>query len=181
MPTVRGEKKGSKKRYASLIHDDNGDRKLYFAGMESSRRDWTALAKEFQADLFSLLFRVDNESKLRDELKGIIGRRHKDLYEGKLDDKLVYVKGIHKPLDEYTKNIPPHVRAAKKLDNLDGRVVHYVITTAGPEPVQKRSGSPLDYSHYSDKQLAPIADMVLRFFDMDYQALAQNRKQLKLF
>jgi DNA polymerase-2 len=181
MPTVRGEKKGSKKRYAGLIHDENGDRKLYFAGMESSRRDWTALAKEFQADLFSLLFRLDNESKLRDELKGLIGSRHKDLYEGTLDDKLVYVKGIHKPLDEYTKNIPPHVRAAKKLDNLDGRVVHYVITTAGPEPVQKRSGAPLDYGHYSDKQLAPIADMVLRFFDMDYQALAQNRKQLKLF
>jgi DNA polymerase-2 len=77
--------------------------------------------------------------------------------------------------------VPPYVRSAKKLENLDGRVVHYVITTAGPEPFQKRSGAPLDYNPYSDKQLAPIADMVLHLFDMDYQSLAQNRKQLRLF
>ncbi|MEJ2364721.1 MAG: DNA polymerase domain-containing protein [Deltaproteobacteria bacterium] len=181
MPTIRGEKKGSKKRYAGLFYDAGGDRKLYFAGMESSRRDWTLLAKQFQSDLFSLLFRIDNDSKLRDELKDLVRSRHKDLYEGKLDQMLVYTKGIHKPLEQYTKTIPQHVRAARKLESLEGNVIHYVITTAGPEPVQNRSGAPLDYKHYSDKQLAPIADMVLQYFDMDYQALSQDKKQLKLF
>jgi DNA polymerase II len=181
MPTVRGQEKGSKKRYAGLMHGEAGDHKLYFAGMESSRRDWTMLAKEFQADLFSLLFRVDNESTLMDELKELIRSRHSDLYAGKLDNKLMYVKGIHKPLEDYTKNVPPHVRAAKKLESLDSRVVHYVMTKAGPEPVQKRSGAPLDYSHYSEKQLAPVADMVLRFLDVDYSSITGQEKQLKLF
>jgi DNA polymerase-2 len=55
------------------------------------------------------------------------------------------------------------------------------MTKAGPEPLQKRSGAPLDYAHYSDKQLAPVADMVLRFFEMDYQSLIRNHEQLKLF
>ena len=181
MPTIRGENKGSKKRYAGLLYKDKGDPELYFAGMESSRRDWTALAKEFQADLFTLLFTKDSESNLRDELSDLIRIRHEQLYNGELDEKLVYSKGIHKPLKDYTKNVPPHVRAARMLDRLDGRIVRYVMTKAGPEPVQKRSGATLDYNHYSEKQLAPIADMVLRFFDMDYRSITGGGKQLDLF
>ena len=73
------------------------------------------------------------------------------------DDKLVYRKGISKRLEDYTKNVPPHVRAARKLDRYDGRIVSYVMTTAGPEPVQKKSNAGYDYDHYSQKQLTPIA------------------------
>jgi DNA polymerase-2 len=73
------------------------------------------------------------------------------------------------------------VRAAKKLDSFDGRIIHYVMTKAGPEPFQMRSGAPLDYTHYSDKQLAPVADMILRFFEMGYQSIIQDQEQLKLF
>jgi len=118
---------------------------------------------------------------LRDDLKKLIQRRYNDLYEGKLDEKLIYTKGIHKPLDEYTKNVPPHVRAAKKLESFDGRIIRYVVTKAGPEPIRKRSHTPLDYNHYSEKQLAPIADMILRFFDMDYRSIIGGAKQLDLF
>ena len=82
MPTVRGNDKGSKKRYVGLVHDEGGKDQLFFAGMESSRRDWTALAKDFQADLFPLLFRVENESSLRDEMKDLIRRTHHALYGG---------------------------------------------------------------------------------------------------
>ena len=77
--------------------------------------------------------------------------------------------------------MPPHVQAARKLDQLDGRIVSYVITIAGPEPIQKRSGADYDYDHYSEKQLAPIADMVLRFFKMDYNSIIRNERQLNLF
>jgi DNA polymerase-2 len=181
MPTIRGNEKGSKKRYAGSLQSEWENPELFFAGMESSRRDWTLLAKEFQADLFSILFRTENDSKLRGELKSLVRGRYKDLYAGKLDDKLVYVKGIHKRLEDYTKNVPPHVRAARKLERLDGRIVHYVMTKAGPEPVQKRSGAPLDYGHYSEKQLAPVADMVLGHFGLDYESLAKNQEQLSLF
>jgi DNA polymerase-2 len=84
-------------------------------------------------------------------------------------------------LEDYTKNVPPHVRAARMLDQFDGRIIRYVMTTDGPEPVQKRSNAAYDYGHYSHKQLAPIADMVLRFFDLDYRSLIIGGKQLNLF
>ena len=131
--------------------------------------------------LFTLLFKKDGASELVDELCDLVRNRHRELYDGKLDDKLVYRKGISKRLEDYTKNIPPHVRAARMLDQLDGKIVSYVMTTAGPEPIQKRSNTAYDYGHYSEKQLAPIADMVLRFFDLDYRSLTKGGKQLNLF
>ena len=181
MPTIRGRNTGSKKRYAGLLIDETGAGELYFAGMETTRRDWTTLAKKFQVDLFSLLFKKADTLNLKEALCELVSSRHKQLYDGKLDDMLVYKKGISKRLEDYTKNVPPHVRAARMLDEFDGRVVSYVMTTAGPEPVQKRSNAAYDYRHYSEKQLAPIADMVLRFFDLDYRSLITGGKQLSLF
>jgi DNA polymerase-2 len=181
MPTVRGSDTGSKKRYAGLFINETGAGELYFAGMETTRRDWTALAKEFQIDLFTLLFKKGSSPDLKDELYDLVRSRHNQLYDGKLDDKLVYRKGISKRLEDYTKNVPPHVRAARMLDQLDGRIVSYVMTTAGPEPIQKRSNAAYDYGHYSEKQLLPVADMVLCFFDLDYRSLIIGGKQLNLF
>ena len=37
----------------------------------------------------------------------------KDLWAGKMDEDLVYKKRLTKPVDEYIRNIPPHVKAAK--------------------------------------------------------------------
>jgi len=159
MPTIRGRDAGSKKRW----------------------RDWTELAKEFQADLFDLVFLEYDTSDLKDNLAELVQSRQNRLYAGELDHKLVYRKGISKRLEDYTKTVPPHVRAARMLDKLDGRIVYYVMTTAGPEPVQKRSGTGFDYNHYSEKQLAPVADMVLRVFDMDFRSLTTNQNQLNLF
>jgi len=181
MPTIRGRNTGSKKRYAGLFINDTGTAELYFAGMESTRRDWTALAKEFQVDLFSLLFNQSDTPDLKDALSDLVRSRHQALYDGKLDDKLVYKKGISKRLEDYTKNVPPHVRAARMLDQFDGRIVSYVMTADGPEPVQKRSTAGYNYGHYSHKQLAPIADTVLRFFDLDYRSLITGGRQLNLF
>jgi DNA polymerase-2 len=150
-------------------------------GIQLSERLNCFLNTELQVDLFTLLFKKSNTPDLKDELCDMVRSRHKQLYDGKLDDKLVYKKGISKRLEEYTKNIPPHVRAARMLDQLDGRIVSYVMTTTGPEPVQKRSNAAYDYRHYSEKQLAPIADTVLRFFDLDYRSLIIGGKQLNLF
>ena len=181
MPTVRGNDTGSKKRYTGLLLNEAGESEIIFTGMESNRRDWTELAKDFQANLFSLLFRKDGTPEISDELCDLVRNRHRKLYDGELDDKLIYRKGISKRLEDYTKNIPPHVRAARMLDQLDGKIVSYVMTTAGPEPIQKRSSASFDYGHYSEKQLAPVADMVLRFFDLDYHSLTKGGKQLNLF
>ena len=53
---------------------------------------------------------------------------------GELDDALVYRKNLRKDVDEYTATTPPHVAAARKSTQPSGRLISYVITTAGPEP-----------------------------------------------
>ena len=101
------------------------------------------------------------------------------LFAGELDDRLEYRKGLSKDPEEYGASAPPHVRAARALDRREGRIIRYVMTVDGPEPVQKRSGARLDYRHYADKQLAPIADMVLRFLGTDFAALTDEARQMR--
>ncbi|MCL4218515.1 MAG: DNA polymerase II, partial [Candidatus Hydrogenedentes bacterium] len=152
MPSIRGSETGSKKRYAGLAHGAAGAPTVKFTGMECVRSDWTPLARDFQRELYRRVF-------LDMPYIDYVRQTANYLMAGKLDDQLVYRKQLRKPLEEYTKNVPPHVQAARKLDK-PGRWIRYVITTGGPEPAELRT-FPLDYTHYLDRQLAPAADALL--------------------
>ena len=172
-PRQRGEEsKGAKKRYAGLLVKD-GSEKLDFTGLEFVRRDWTELSKKFQLELLDRIF---HEKPVIDYVKRFL----KDIRKGKYDDLMIYVKGLRKDLSSYTKTTPPHVKAARKLERLDSNVIKYYITTEGPEPIQKWE-HPLDYDHYIDKQIRPIADSVLSFYDTDLETLSKGSKQSELF
>ncbi len=93
----------------------------------------------------------------------------KELKQGKYDDKLVYRKRLRKEVEDYTKNIPPHVRAAKMLRE-PGDVVYYVITERGPIPIQMKYND-IDYDHYIEKQLKPIADSVLALLGKSFDSI----------
>ena len=54
-------------------------------------------------------------------------------------------------------------------------------TLVGLDAANDLSGAPPDYRHYAEKQLAPIADMVLRFYGTDFQAVTQDSTQLSIF
>jgi DNA polymerase-2 len=102
-----------------------------------------------------------------------------DLLAGRLDAELVFEKRLRQPASEYAA-APPHVRAARELENEDGEVpdeVAYVITVRGPEPTSKRS-SPIDYDHYLTKQLAPVCDVVLGFLGTDFAKIAGTQMSL---
>ncbi|XTZ37735.1 DNA polymerase II [Salmonella enterica] len=181
MPTIRGTELGSKKRYAGLIQEGENQR-MVFKGLETVRTDWTPLAQQFQQTLYLRVFR--NEP-YQDYVRDTIDR----LMAGELDDQLVYRKRLRRPLAEYERNVPPHVRAARLADeeNLKrGRppqyqnrgTIKYVWTTGGPEPADYQR-SPLDYDHYLTKQLQPVADGILPFIDDDFAALMTG--QLGLF
>ena len=64
------------KRVNLLFINEAGAGELYFAGMESTRRDWTALAKVFQVDLFTLLFKQDDRPDLKTALGDLVRDRH---------------------------------------------------------------------------------------------------------
>lgn len=56
--------------------------------------------------------------------------------------------------------------------------IEYVITVNGPEP-KEYSKSPIDYQHYIDKQLKPVADAILPFIGKQFDELIAP--QLGLF
>jgi len=169
MPEVRGGKGGSKKRYAGMV----GDR-LEIVGLEAVRRDWSGVARRFQRELLLKIFR---DEPVRDFVAAFV----RAVYAGDFDDELVYRKAVRKPLDQYTRTTPPHVKAARKAGAGDARIVRYVMTRAGPEPVDGLTASP-DYDHYVTQQLQPLADAVLRFVPgVDFDEVAGLRRQLSLF
>ena len=99
---------------------------------------------------------------------------------GKHDDLLIYRKALRKDLSEYVKTTPPHVKAARKLDKLTSNIIKYVMTENGPEPIQNIK-SKIDYEHYIEKQIKPLADSVLVFFNQNFDDILKGSKQTKLF
>ncbi len=171
MPRLRNEEAGAKKRYAGMVMKD-GKEEIQFTGLEAVRGDWTDLAKQYQEAIYD---RVFHDKDITDYTKKFL----LDLKKGKYDDKLVYRKSIRKDLKEYVKSTPPHVKAARKMDRLDGNVIEYIITEDGPEPIQKLKHK-IDYDHYINKQIKPIAESVLIFFGKTFDELLKGSKQTGL-
>ena len=164
---MRGREGGAKKRYAGL----SGVDKIEFVGMEYVRSDWTKLAKNFQFELYLKVFKEeDYEDWIRDFVN--------DLINGKLDDDLIYKKRLRKSPHLYTKSSPPHVKAARMI-NQDRGTVKYFITKRGPVPIELQPKD-FDYQHYVEKQLKPIADSVLMLFGKNFDSIVKT-KQLDLF
>ncbi|MFA0439289.1 DNA polymerase II [Vibrio sp. 10N.286.49.C2] len=181
MPTIRGSEMGSKKRYAGLRRTAQGE-SLIFKGLESARTDWTPLAQEFQKQLYQMVFSdQDPDAYIRAFVESTAN--------GEYDHKLVYQKRLRRKLHEYVKNIPPQVRAARMADQINQQLgrplqyqnkgrIEYVFTVNGPEPKEYIT-SPIDYQHYIDKQLRPVAEAILPFIGKNFDDL--SAPQMGLF
>ncbi len=166
------EVKAAKKRYAGLI-EKNGKEEIEIVGLEAIRGDWTEAAQKFQKEL---LLKVFKKQQINEFIKEYI----KKILFGELDKQLIYKKSIRKNLDEYTKTTPPHVKAARKLEKLDSNIIEYYMTTDGPEPIQNKKHK-IDYKHYIEKQIKPIANQVLTLFNQDFDDIIKGSKQKTLF
>ncbi|RDL45924.1 DNA polymerase II [Marinomonas piezotolerans] len=168
MPTIRGQEEGSKKRYAGL-----SDGRIVFKGLEAARSDWTPLAKRFQVELFEHLFNDRNAEQYVTEFI-------QSLLDGQYDQELVYTKQLTRPLSKYTKTLPPHVRAAKMVDeerhkqglppeyNRGRKRVAYLYQLSGVVPYRDESDLvQIDYQHYIDKQLLPIVEGVFQMLGLN--------------
>lgn len=182
MPTIRGAEEGSKKRYAGLVTRADGSDEMVYKGLETVRTDWSLLARQFQQELYERIFqRKPYQDYVRDYVRRTLA--------GEFDDRLVYRKRLRRTLDDYERNVPPHVRAARLADDYNaqhgrprqyqnGGWISYVITLAGPEPLEVRRAA-IDYDHYITRQLQPVADAILPFVDDDFSTLIGG--QLGLF
>ena len=190
MPTIRGTDAGSKKRYAGMVRipdsfSDNSRTdllsenaalvdgiekseryRLVFKGLESVRTDWSPLAREFQRELYRRIFLGEAYAEY---LYCLVD----DLRAGRLDDKLVFRKHLRRRLDEYVKNVPPHIQAARKAqrarseqgfvaNEAESGWIEYIMTRTGAEPIRFTTQKP-DYEFYIERQIEPIADAILGF------------------
>jgi DNA polymerase II len=172
LPHARHSTRGASKRYAGLLHDA-GVEAVEFVGMEVIRRDWTALAKRVQRELYQRLF---TDQPVDVYLADVVRR----LRNGELDQELVYHKNLRKHTSDYTATTPPHVAAARKSSQPLGRSIRYVVTTAGAEPLDNVK-HPLDREHYVRKQVKPVAEPVLETLGLDFDRVIGDVRQFDLY
>jgi DNA polymerase-2 len=181
MPTIRGSEVGSKKRYAGLSVDAQGKEEMVYRGLEMARSDWTPLARQFQEGLLSRIFRGE-------PYRDFVSDYARATLAGEKDELLVYRKRLRHRLDAYQVNVPPQVRAARIADEHNVRMhrpaqyqhggwIRYVMTRSGPEPLEARQAR-IDYAHYLDKQLLPIADAILQPIGDSFTALTSAQGRL---
>ncbi|MDT3232950.1 DNA polymerase II [Pseudomonas sp. rhizo25] len=181
MPTIRGAEEGSKKRYAGLVVRDDGSEEMVYKGLETVRSDWSPLARQFQQELYQRIFhRLPHQDYVRDYVRRTLS--------GEFDELLIYRKRLRRPLHDYERNVPPHVRAARLADEYNDRLgrprqyqrggwISYVISVNGPEPLEVRQ-APIDYDHYVTRQLQPVADAILPFVNDDFGTLVGGQMGL---
>ena len=174
LPSVRGGGRGATKRYVGLTGGE-----LQFTGMEVVRRDWTALAHEVQRELYRRLFA---DEPIEEYLRAVIG----EVTAGRRDEQLVYHKALRKDADDYRASAPHVVAARKQAAAGPGEasswrsVIEYVITVEGPEPAAERAHR-IDYEHYIERQIRPVAEPVLAISRRDFGEVRRNERQLELF
>jgi DNA polymerase-2 len=176
LPHARHSTRGASKRYAGLLH--NGDTAtVEFVGMEVVRSDWTALAKQVQRELYQRLF---TDQPVEVYLADIV----RTVRDGALDNLLVYRKSLRKGTETYTATTPPHVAAARKSPKPAGqalgkKVIEYIMTTGGPEPLDNIQHPP-DREHYVSKQIRPVAEPVLATLGLDFDTVVGDGRQGEL-
>jgi DNA polymerase-2 len=172
LPRARHSTRGASKRYVGLVGGKGAD-EVEFIGMEVVRRDWTALAKQVQRELYQRLFADQSvDAYLADIVRQV--------RNGDLDGSLVYRKNLRKDAGEYTATTPPHVAAARKSAQPPARLISYVMTTAGAEPLDNVR-HPLDREHYVLKQVKPVAEPVLATLGLDFERVIGDSRQIELY
>ena len=70
--------------------------------------------------------------------------------------------------------------AARKSSLPESRLISYVMTSAGPEPLDNIQ-HPLDREHYVLKQVKPVAEPVLETLGLDFERVIGDSRQIDLY
>ncbi|MDA8409328.1 MAG: DNA polymerase II [Treponema sp.] len=176
--------RGRAKGYAGLKKTEGDLVEVEVRGMEAARSDGTDLGRRFQLELLSTVFGAGNggaKAGSREVAEAYCRGIASALRAGELDDELVYRRWLRRPASEYGSENPA-VRAARILGwtNKRGRI-SWVMTKAGAEPPERRSGALLDYEHYIERQLIPIASAIGDEAGWDPRPWLADRPQMELW
>ena len=144
---------------------------MTLTGADAALSEWTRMARTFLETWFDAYFKGA-------ELEPVLTEFSDRLKNGGFDNQLAYQKRIRKDVSEYARNAPPHIKAARMLKK-PGKQIRYVWTKQGPVPEQLKPGD-IDYEHYLQKQIQPIADLILTLQGKSYKSLTEP-EQISLF
>ena len=172
-PANRGRAKGYG---GSLIHGPEKETGIErttveVKGMEAVRSDSTPLARRLQLELLELVFSGGGEAAFRAKVQSVL----EAMRGGKLDSELMYRKRLARYPEDYTSSTPPQVKAARALGWKKRRgTVAYFWTVNGPEPAALPHGK-LDYGHYAESQVFPLARSIAEAAHWDTDSFAKGR------
>jgi DNA polymerase-2 len=169
---LKTESRGRAKGYGGWLLDSSGQLSTEVKGMEAVRSDSTALARRIQLEILQQVFSGGSPDELKAYIFGIL----KELRQGLLDNELIYRKRLARPPETYTSSTQPQVKAARALGWKNRRgTVEYVWTISGPEPAALPH-APLDYDHYAESQVLPVAGSIAAAAGWDTELFSINRK-----
>ncbi|NPA70327.1 MAG: DNA-directed DNA polymerase I, partial [Crenarchaeota archaeon] len=166
---------GRKKNYIGILPDGSLDIK----GMVGKKRNTPDFVKEAFADVLKIISSMEKITEVETKLDEI--RRKVKEYYDKLRrreiplNKLMVRMSLNKPLEQYTKNKPQHVKAALQLKQFGinvgpGDIIYFVKTRTkdGVKPVQLARIDEVDidkYVEYLKTSLEQVLDALGISFD----------------
>jgi len=181
--TVKGIKRGAKKRYALIDKQGN----LEIRGFETVRRDWCDLAKDIQHEVLRIILQDKDPDKATKLVRDTIKRLNKK--KATLEELTIYTQLV-KPLSVY-EAIGPHVKVARKMKDRgrpvgQGMIIEYIITKRSgsisdrAEPLEDVKEGEYDPDYYINHQVLPAAMRVLSALGITEQQVLSGKIQAKL-
>jgi DNA polymerase I len=172
---------GRKKNYAGILQDGSVDMK----GLVGKKRNTPDIAKEAVKDvihLFSTIGGIGDVEKVTEAIKDRVKEyylmiRNKDVPL----DKLAIKMAVNKPISDYTKNTPQHVKAAELLSKYGvkvgpGDIIFFVKTSTkeGVKPVQLARIDEIDVDKYVE-YLRTSLEQILDALGISFENIVGSR------
>ena len=169
---------GAKKKYALL--SENG--RIKIRGFELVRRDWAEIARDTQRKVLELILKGGSKEKVIETIREVIEK----LRNGNVPIKeLVIHTQLRKSIRSYDVTSPELAaakkaieRGQKKLDELEGTTIGYVITKHGNTISEKAEleefAKDYDPDYYIEHQVIPATVKILK--ELGYSADELNGK-----
>lgn len=157
-------------------------------GLTGKKSHTPPFIKRLFEDVISILSGVRNAEEFEQARKGITKRIDESGKRLEARDvpveELAFNMTMSKAVDEYTKTIPQHVRAAKMLEAHEGRrlkrgeIVSYVktFTQPGAKPVSMAKASEIDTPKYIEFMQSTL-DQIVSSMGLDFDTIMGKGKQ----
>ena len=180
MPTIRGAEQGSKKRYAGLIARAGGEEEMVYKGPKRcapTGRRWRSSSSSSSINASSNGSPTRLCARLRRQNPERRLRRSAGLPQAPAQKarRLSAQRTAARPRRAHRRRLQS--QPGRPLQYQNGGWISYVMTVAGPEPLETRH-SPIDYQHYLERQLQPVADAILPFLHDDFTTLVTGQMGL---